>query len=167
MEVEVKVRFRGPCITLRANILLIALFIQALTTRLQLSEYLVNILFDYITITLLLAATLGLVAFIVERRRNKKLEERVKFLERRLNSIKKQLEYMQYNNNVVPHSTLPQTANNNDLDSKILELYLKGYSYGQIAKQLGISKSTVYRRLKKLLKKKTKTTKQVPTLLAT
>ena len=154
MEVEVKVRYGCSYVTLRANILLIALFIQALHSGPQLSEYLVNILFDYITITLLLAATLGLVAFIVERRRNKKLEERVKFLERRLNSIKKQLEYMQYNNNVVPHSTLPQTANNNDLDSKILELYLKGYSYGRIAKQLGISKSTVYRRLKKLLREK-------------
>ncbi|MET1160395.1 MAG: helix-turn-helix domain-containing protein [Thermoprotei archaeon] len=37
----------------------------------------------------------------------------------------------------------------------ILELYKQGYSVKQIAEQLGVSRSTVYRRLKKLLKAKT------------
>ena len=40
-----------------------------------------------------------------------------------------------------------------DLDKKILELWSRGYSLRQIAREVGVSHSTVYRRLKKILEK--------------
>jgi len=40
-----------------------------------------------------------------------------------------------------------------NIDLKILELYYKGYSLRQIAKEVGVSHTTVHRRLKKLLTK--------------
>jgi len=39
-----------------------------------------------------------------------------------------------------------------DLDTMILDLYLKGYSYREIAKKVGVSHTTVYRKIKKLMK---------------
>ena len=39
-----------------------------------------------------------------------------------------------------------------NIDLKILELYYKGYSLRQIARQVGLSHTTVHRRLRKMLK---------------
>lgn len=39
-----------------------------------------------------------------------------------------------------------------DLDTQILDLYLKGYSYREIAKRVGVSHTTVYRKIKKMMK---------------
>ena len=45
----------------------------------------------------------------------------------------------------------PRSVDDRYIDLKILALYQKGYSIRQIAKELGLSKSTVHRKLKKLL----------------
>lgn len=39
-----------------------------------------------------------------------------------------------------------------DVDTLILDLYLKGYSYREIARRVGVSHTTVYRKIKKLMR---------------
>ena len=110
--------------------------------------------FEYIMLLGVVAAIVSLTAFIVERKRNNELARRVRVLELKVANLKKQLEYMQLEG-TSPHTIFHETTNTNsqdNLDHRILELYAKGYSYNKIAKMLGVSKSTVYRRLRKLLK---------------
>ena len=100
------------------------------------------------------AAIVSLTAFIVERKRNNELARRVRVLELKVANLKKQLEYMQLEG-TSPQSIFHEAStgsSQDNLDHRILELYAKGYSYNKIAKMLGVSKSTVYRRLRKLLK---------------
>ena len=80
------------------------------------------------------------------------LEKRLKNLQNRyaelLNEYDKLLSSKLSNEDVSEEAEeVGETVN---LDMKILELYKAGYSYGQIAKELGISKATVYRRLRKI-----------------
>ena len=121
----------------------------------QLTEWkrnLVNTLFEYITIILAAGLILTLVAYFRKRSENMELKRELFFLERKLERMKQQLESlatMKSNANIVEFEK-------GNLDLQILELYTKGYSYGMIAKKLGISKSTVYRRLKAMLNMKRK-----------
>ena len=111
-----------------------------------------NTLFEYITIILAAGLILTLVAYFRKRSENMELKRELFFLERKLERMKQQLESlatMKSNANIVEFEK-------GNLDLQILELYTKGYSYGMIAKKLGISKSTVYRRLKAMLNMKRK-----------
>jgi len=113
---------------------------------------LVNTLFEYITAILAAGLILTLVAYFRKRSENMELKRELFFLERKLERMKQQLESlatMKSNVNIVEFEK-------GNLDLQILELYTKGYSYGMIAKKLGISKSTVYRRLKAMLNMKHK-----------
>jgi len=112
----------------------------------------VNTLFEYITTILAAGLILTLVAYFRKRSENMELKRELFFLERKLERMKQQLESlatMKSNANIVEFEK-------GNLDLQILELYTKGYSYGMIAKKLGISKSTVYRRLKAMLNMKHK-----------
>ncbi len=96
-------------------------------------------------------------------------EERIKLLQHRVEKLEEQLASLEdkvgYLQSIALGKEAPQSqaqAGQSELeeldqeliDLKILALYKQGYSIRQIAKEVGLSKSTVHRRLKKLLEKK-------------
>jgi len=88
---------------------------------------------------------------IVTRSKLKKLERENKRLTFYLEQLRKTI------NNMREQGITTNIQNNSprsmNIDMKILELYSKGYSLRQIAKEVGLSHTTVHRRLKKLLQK--------------
>ena len=119
-----------------------------------------NTLFEYITAILTIALALTLIAYMKKRSENMELKRELVYLKHRFEKVKLQLEAlanMKSNIDV----TVGDLGKGN-LDLQILELYSKGYSYGMIAKKLGISKSTVYRRLKTVLNMKHKGKEAIP-----
>lgn len=96
--------------------------------------------------------------------RIKLLQDRVEKLEEQLASLEDKVGYLQ---SIALGKEAPPQGKEQDqgqegleeidqelIDLKILALYKQGYSIRQIAKEVGLSKSTVHRRLKKLLEKK-------------
>ena len=119
-----------------------------------------NTLFEYITAILTLALALTLIAYMKKRSENMELKRELVYLKHRFEKVKLQLEALaKMKSNI--DVTVGDLGKGN-LDLQILELYSKGYSYGMIAKKLGISKSTVYRRLKTVLNMKHKGKKAIP-----
>jgi len=101
--------------------------------------------------TIILLVTLAFIAggalsySIVTRRENRILKSKVQELMLHLKRYERLLESMR--------ESEKQKEENVNIDLKILELYNKGYSLRQIAKEVGLSHTTVSRRLKKLLGK--------------
>ena len=119
-----------------------------------------NTLFEYITAILTIALALTLIAYMKKRSENMELKRELVYLKHRFEKVKLQLETLaKMKSNI--DVTVGDLGKGN-LDLQILELYSKGYSYGMIAKKLGISKSTVYRRLKTVLNMKHKGKKAIP-----
>ena len=88
------------------------------------------------------------------------LKRELVYLKNRFEKVKLQLEALaKMKSNI--DVTVGDLGKGN-LDLQILELYSKGYSYGAIAKKLGISKLTVYRRLKAILNMKHKGKEAIP-----
>ena len=114
-----------------------------------------NTLFEYITAILTIALALTLIAYFRERSENIRLKQDLAYAGKMVEKLRRKIELL------TEHRVVENTALPENLDLKILELYSSGFSYGQIAKQLGISKSTVYRRLKRMLEEKPKTPKLV------
>mgnify|MGYP000645614235 CR=1 FL=1 len=113
-----------------------------------------NTLFEYITTILAICLTLSIIAYMKKRSENMELKRELVYLKHRFEKVKLQLEALaKMKSNI--DVTVGDLGKGN-LDLQILELYSKGYSYGMIAKKLGISKSTVYRRLKTVLNMKHK-----------
>jgi len=108
----------------------------------------VNTLFEYIATILAIGLIISLVAYFRKRSENIRLKQDLALMEREIRILKRKLQAISEN------ISLNNSVFEGNLDLQILELYTKGYSYGMIAKQLGISKSTVYRRLKKILEQK-------------
>jgi len=120
----------------------------------------VNTLFEYITAILTIALALTLIAYMKKRSENMELKRELVYLKHRFEKVKLQLETLaKMKSNI--DVTVGDLGKGN-LDLQILELYSKGYSYGMIAKKLGISKSTVYRRLKTVLNMKHKGKEAIP-----
>jgi len=120
----------------------------------------VNTLFEYITAILTIALALTLIAYMKKRSENMELKRELVYLKHRFEKVKLQLEALaKMKSNI--DVTVGDLGKGN-LDLQILELYSKGYSYGMIAKKLGISKSTVYRRLKTVLNMKHKGKEAIP-----
>ena len=111
---------------------------------------------EYITAITLIALIGVVVALITERREVIKLRNQLMRLELRYRQLGTRLN--EYANELIMTGLTKEglSTNEEDLDTKILKLYERGYSYGRIARELGISKSTVYRRLKKLRENKRK-----------
>lgn len=119
-----------------------------------------NTLFEYITAILTIALALTLIAYMKKRSENMELKRELVYLKHRFEKVKLQLEALaKMKSNI--DVTVGDLGKGN-LDLQILELYSKGYSYGMIAKKLGISKSTVYRRLKTVLNMKHKGKEAIP-----
>ena len=83
------------------------------------------------------------------------LEERVKNLEERLQVIE---DYIQSTIKGNEREQPREEGNNNGVDwelvnLRIITLYKNGYSIRQIARELGLSKSSVHRRLRRMLGK--------------
>jgi len=86
----------------------------------------------------------GAVAYsIVTRRENRILKSRVQELMLHLKRYERLLESIKESED--------QKEKQVNIDTKILELYGKGYSLRKIAKEVGLSHTTVARRLKRLL----------------
>ena len=89
----------------------------------------------------------------------KLLQDRLENLELRLGSIEDSLDHLRFISSDIEMNTQARKSIKLDeidqevLDLKILVLYRQGYSIRQIAKELGLSKSTIHRRLKKLHEK--------------
>jgi len=111
---------------------------------------------EYITAITLIALIGVVVALITERREVIKLRNQLMRLELRYRQLGTRLN--EYANELIMTGLTKEglSTNEEDLDTKILKLHERGYSYGRIARELGISKSTVYRRLKKLRENKRK-----------
>lgn len=105
---------------------------------------------EYITAITLIALIGVVVALITERREVIRLRNQLMRLELKYRQLGTRLN--EYANELIMTGLTKEglSTNEEDLDTKILKLYERGYSYGRIARELGISKSTVYRRLKKL-----------------
>ena len=123
---------------------------------LQLGVELGGTMIEYITAITLIALIGVVVALITERREVIKLRNQLMRLELRYRQLGTRLN--EYANELIMTGLTKEglSTNEEDLDTKILKLYERGYSYGRIARELGISKSTVYRRLKKLRENKRK-----------
>ncbi len=96
-------------------------------------------------------------------------EERIKLLQHRVEKLEEQLASLEDKVGYLQSIALSKEALQSQdqagrgeleeldqelIDLKILALYKQGYSIRQIAKEVGLSKSTVHRRLRKLLEKK-------------
>ena len=92
---------------------------------------------------------------IVTHSKLKKLERENKRLTFYLEQLRKTI------NNMREQGITTNIQNNSprsmNIDMKILELYSKGYSLRQIAREVGLSHTTVHRRLKKLLGRENRT----------
>ena len=84
-----------------------------------------------------------LVYTLVTRRENKILKSRVQELTLHIKRYERLLESMR--------ESEEQKEKTVNIDLRILELYNQGYSLRKIAKEVGLSHTTVARRLKKLL----------------
>ena len=101
-------------------------------------------MFEYIATISIIVAIISIVSLITKLEEVRSLKKQLIYMNNRYERLRKQLEYYLSNESLINRSR------EENLDMKILELHLKGYSYGAIAKELGISKATVYRRLKKI-----------------
>ena len=112
-------------------------------------------MFEYLVATLCILLLVSLVALLAKLGEVKRLRYQLRYLETRYENLRRQIDAY------ISMSSIGSRDNEQEnLDLKILELHMKGYSYGAIAKKLGVSKSTVYRRLKKL--KQMQRRKRVP-----
>ena len=101
-------------------------------------------MFEYIATISIVVAIISIVSLIVKLEEVKSLKKQLIYMNNRYERLRKQFEYY------LANESLMKRNREENIDMKILELHLKGYSYGAIAKELGISKATVYRRLKKI-----------------
>jgi len=97
---------------------------------------------------------------IVARSKLKKLEQDNKRLSYMVYQLRNQIKNLE-------STTVKKQDKTENIDLKILELYYKGYSLRQIAKIVGLSHTTVHRRLKKLLPPEPPTTNPLEELMAT
>jgi len=98
---------------------------------------------------IILAAISGVTSsfLIVMRRKLMQLEKENKRLQYLVSQLKKgACMGSPFDNSRVANPRVPE-----NLDLRILELYYRGLSLRQIAKEVGVSHTTVHRRLKKLL----------------
>ena len=108
-----------------------------------------------ILVALLCFTTVNTVITLLTRKGKKELEEIVKHLATRNRILENQLKQLTtlVNINQTAATQIDEVKN---IDQQIWELYIQGYSVGEISRRLGISKPTVSRRLNRIRKEKQK-----------